>query len=243
MPRTWKHLLIAFGLALGSTSATAQLVSGGACGNLKNAYGPFDFRNQKAKLDVVEAFHFTPSVETLKKGKSGRLGSDIDYTLRASPNHHRALMAMMKLAERDKTHRPVGANFTVECYMMRAEAFRPDDSMVKTIYGLYLMSTNRREDALGKLDAARKLEDADANVHYNLGLAYFDLGEHDKAMESARRAYAAGFPMPGLRDKLKRAGKWLETGRTAKADGVVPTSLSRDGEPADVKDDAANAEQ
>jgi tetratricopeptide (TPR) repeat protein len=48
----------------------------------------------------------------------------------------------------------------------------------------------------------------DLNVHYNLGLAYFELKDYDQALEHAKRAYALGHPLPGLRDKLKRAGKW-----------------------------------
>jgi tetratricopeptide (TPR) repeat protein len=221
VPGSWRHSLIALTLVAASSCALAQDVGGGACGNLRNGYGPFDFRTQKRQLGVVEAYHFTPEVETLKEGKSGRIGGDIDYTLRAFPNHHRALMAMMKLGARDKTNRPLGANFTVECYMLRAETFRPEDGMVKTIYGLYLMRNGRTRDAMAKLDAASKLNEVDSNVLYNLGLAYFDLGDYDKALDNARRAYAAGFPLPGLRDKLKRVGKWREQG--ALATGTSPS--------------------
>ena len=34
--------------------------------------------------------------------------------------------------------------------------------------------------------------------------------QYDKALASAHRAYGAGFPLPGLKNKLKRAGKWRE---------------------------------
>src|SRR4051812_47506028 len=61
------------------------------CGSLANPYGPFDYRTSKDKLDIVEGAHFTPDVETLRSGSTGSLGADIDYTLRTSPNHHRAL--------------------------------------------------------------------------------------------------------------------------------------------------------
>ena len=94
--------------------------------------------------------------------------------------------------------------------MIRAETFRPDDAMVKVIYGLFLMQAGRAKDAIAKLEAARDLDTQNANVHYNLGLAYADLKQYDKALESAHRAYGAGFPLPGLKNKLKRAGKWRE---------------------------------
>ena len=41
-----------------------------ACGSLTNAYGPFDYRTRKAELKIVEDFHFTPDVETLRHGAS-----------------------------------------------------------------------------------------------------------------------------------------------------------------------------
>jgi hypothetical protein len=48
-----------------------------------------------------------------------------------------------------------------------------------------------------------------------------DFGEPDRALEHAHRAYALGYPLPGLRNRLKRAGAWREpepTQETAKAD-------------------------
>lgn len=178
------------------------------CGALQNAYGPYDYRTDKSKLTIVEKHHFGPSQEGLTKRVG--LGSNIDYTLRAFPNHHRALMSMMKLGAREKRTKPSGAEYSVECYMVRAEAFRPDDAMVKVIYGLYLMQAGRPQDAIAKLEAAGGLDRQNANVDYNLGLAYFDLRQYDKALASAHKAYAAGFPLSGLRDKLKRAGQWRE---------------------------------
>lgn len=178
------------------------------CGSLQNAYGPYDYRSDKSKLTIVEKHHFGSAQESLTKPVG--LGGNIDYTLRAFPNHHRALMSMMKLGAREKRSKVAGADYTVECYMVRAETFRPDDEMVKVIYGLYLMQAGRPQDAIAKLEAAASLSHQNANVDYNLGLAYFDLKQYDKALASAHRAYVAGFPLPGLRDKLKRAGKWRE---------------------------------
>jgi len=178
------------------------------CGTLQNAYGPFDYRTDKGRLGIVEKFHFGPGQETLSN-KVG-LGGNIDYTLRAFPNHHRALMSMMKLGFRERTSKPKGADYTIKCYMVRAEAFRPDDAMVKVIHGLYLIQSGAAQEAVAKFEQARELDSNNANVHYNLGLAYFDLKKYELALESAHVAYAQGFPLMGLRDKLKRAGKWRD---------------------------------
>lgn len=183
----------------------------GVCGSLQNGYGPYDYRTDKDKLQVVERYHFTSEVEALLKGKStGAIGGDIAYTLRAFPNHHRALMAMTKLAQKERTATPRGAGYSMDCWFDRAERFQANDPMVKVIHGLYLIQTGRSGAALTKLEAARELDGKDANIHYNLGLAYFDVGQFEKSLQSAHLAYGAGFPLPGLREKLKRAGKWRE---------------------------------
>lgn len=189
------------------------------CGGLENGYGPFDYRSAKHKLGVVERHHFTRQVESLKRGSTSAYpGSDLDYTLRAFPNHHRALMAMMGLVAKEKSHRPRGANFEAECYFIRAERFRPDDGMVKMIYGLFLLRDGKDEAAVRKLEQARDSQENNANFHYNLGLAYFELKDYDKALASAHQAYAMNFPLPGLRDKLVRVGRWREPASKPKAE-------------------------
>ena len=43
-----------------------------------------------------------------------------------------------------------------------------------------------------------------------MGLLYTDLKRYDDALRHAHRAYALGFPLPGLQRKLARAGKWRD---------------------------------
>ena len=182
------------------------------CGPLQNHFGPFDYRSASPQdRALVEGAHFTPQVESLKGGKNTiTAGGDINYTLMVFPNHHRALMATIKLSEKEKTDKPRGMRYTVACWFDRAERFRFDDAMVKTLHGIYLSRTGKSQAAVDKLEEAKALASDNANITYNLGLAYFDLKQYDKALASAHSAYALGFPLPGLRDKLKRAGKWSE---------------------------------
>lgn len=207
---------MAVGLAILSTTVAAQALPPG-CGDLGNHYGPFDFRVDKEKLGVVEHYHFTPAVESLKSGVTGQIGDDLDYTLRAFPNHHRALMAMIRLGQRDGVAKPRGARYTVACYVARAEAFKPDDGMVKMLAGVFLLQNGHDAEAAEKLEAAAKLEGGNANLHYNLGLAYFRLKKFDSALEHAHKAYALGFQLPGLRSMLERAGQWREPSSSANA--------------------------
>ena len=77
--------------------ATASLAQAGNCGPLANAFGPFDYRTEKGNsLYLVESAHFTPAVEAVIAGNTTYIGGDLDYTLRAFPNHHRALMSMIR---------------------------------------------------------------------------------------------------------------------------------------------------
>jgi tetratricopeptide (TPR) repeat protein len=174
-------------------------------------FGPFDYRKASDgdKL-IVERKHFTRQVERLIRGESAWLGGDIAYTLRVFPNHARALAAMAKLARKEGTRTPREANWPVECWFLRAVTFAPDDALVRVVYGIELLADGSREEALQQLELARALSGEDANVHYNLGLAYFDVGNFERSLEHAHHAYRLGFPLPGLRDKLARTGKWRD---------------------------------
>lgn len=202
-------ILCMFALLLTPVLVAAQGAT--ICGPIANPYGPYDYRTQKEWLEIVERAHFTPEIESLGSGRRRlKIGGDIDYTLRASPNHHRALMAMMNLAQAEGKDPPSRVRYSVACWFDRAERFAPDDAMVKVLHGMFLMRSGKKPEAVEKLEQAAALDQSNANIQYNLGLAYFDAGDYASALESAKRAYAAGFPLPGLMNKLKRAGKWRE---------------------------------
>ena len=65
-------------------------------------------------------------------------GGDIAFLVQHSPNHHRGLTALVRLALRNKTPKPVGVKIPVECYLLRALELAPDDAEVQKIYGTYL---------------------------------------------------------------------------------------------------------
>ena len=99
------HLVI-LGLGFLIFSQSRADVNDYICGSLQNGYGPYDYRSDKDKLRIVEQYHLTPEVVNLVAGSTGEIGDDLDYTLRAFPNHHVALMAMVKLGEKQKTAKP-----------------------------------------------------------------------------------------------------------------------------------------
>lgn len=186
----------------------------GICGSLDNAFGPYDYRTARREdVRMAERFHFTPKVEALREGQSGQIGGDLDYVLRAFPNHPRVLYAMVRYGEQLRSSHVPGANYPVECYFDRAVRFVPDDPQVRALYANYLIRNRRFEEARRQLVAAEETSPSDPQVLYNLGLSYMDLNDHDRALAYAHKAYAAGITFPGLRDRLKKAKQWREPGR------------------------------
>ena len=178
---------LTLGVALMVSASTRAQIS--TCGDIANAYGPYDYRTDRDKLQIVETFHFTPEVEALIRGRSGYLGGDLDYTLRAFPNHHRALIAVMNYGRKMKTTQPEGLPRQVECYFERAIRFRADDEVARMLYAKFLAGVNRIPEATRELEIVSAAAAAAGNgfTQYNVGLLYFELGQFDRALKQARR--------------------------------------------------------
>lgn len=207
------RMLLAVVVLLLSCAGPAGAFEGGEveCGGLDNAVGPYDYRTEKTHwLQNVESNHFNANVRGLVKGQSATIGGDLDYLLRAYPNHPGGLDAMARYGRKLKSERPGGARYKVLCYFDRAIRLAPDDPKVRVIYAQHLWLTGQKKEGLEQIEKAVELGADDANTFYNAGLMNFDLGQRDKASEYAKRAYDLGFPLPGLKDKLQDAGLWQE---------------------------------
>ena len=205
---------------LNASAQTAAL----ACGSLQNHYGPYDFRTDKQKLPIVDSAHFTPAVEALVRGSTTAAGpgADLNYTLTAFPNHHRALMSVMNYGEKVKPSRPKDLPMSVECYFERALRFRPDDTVARMIYATFLTKNKRDAEAGKQLETASTVAGDNAFTSYNIGLIYFDMKDYDHALAQAHKAYGLGFGAPHLRDQLKSVGKWKEPEEKSTESGEKP---------------------
>ncbi|MBV8502239.1 MAG: ABC transporter permease [Paucibacter sp.] len=208
-------LLCAAGLVgVCAPSRGAEVDHTNPCGQVYvvGQYGPYDYRVDKKFLPIVLGAHFTREVEALERGATGATpGGDIDYTLRAIPNNPRALIAMMRLGEREHLPQPRGARFTVECYFERALRFRPDDHLVRMLFSSFLIKNGRTNEAIPQLKYVESEADPeDPFTQNNLGLLYLDAGEFDAALRQARKAQALGLTPTELRSKLIQAGKWVD---------------------------------
>ncbi|MGL4407110.1 MAG: tetratricopeptide repeat protein [Zoogloea sp.] len=226
MPRVSLRRTLAFlALSLGALAGPA-LAGEYDCGPLTNHFGPFDYRTTPTERRLlVENAHFTPQVEQLRKGQSTDvIGLDINYTLSVFPNHPRALLSVMNLGLREKVAKPKGSGYTVDCWFDRAVRFRPDDATVRMLYGIHLMRSNRIKEGLEQLQLAEAGGGDDANLFYNMGLAYFSVNDYARALKYAHKAYALGFQLPGLRTKLQGVGKWSDAPPPAPAAPDVPAA-------------------
>lgn len=208
------------------------------CGDLANAYGPYDYRTDRGeKLRLVESAHFSPIIEALIRGKipGSQPGPEIDYVLRAYPNHHRALVATMRLGDRFKTPMPPGMRYSTECWLLRATRFRPDDTVSRTLLAKYLAGTKRVPEAVAQLKVAETHAGDNPFTHYNIGLLYVETGEFDRALVQAHKAMALGFPRTELKDQLIAARKWQEPAASptpSEPVGASPAGASPPAEPA-----------
>lgn len=189
----------------------------------------------QTRIKLVENVHFTPKVEQLIRGHTEEdpLG-DISYTLTRFPNHTRALWALSRywrMTGTEKSWRNYGDPIkrsslimaevrgwppTAECAFDRAIRFKPNDSAVRMVFGMHLHVTGKQTEALEQYKEAERLGLNSTEFRYNRGLLHFDMGNFDAARKDAQAAYAKGYPLPGLKDKLKGVGQWEEADATPK---------------------------
>jgi tetratricopeptide (TPR) repeat protein len=172
-------------------------------------------------LRTVEKNHLVLSQQRMRERDYFRAFNEFAFVLRVFPNHPQALVGFMELC---KAWRSPKCN--VDEYLAKALAVNPDAAGTHTVQGIYFARTGRYPAAIESYKRALALEPDSSNAHYNLALAYFDTKQYALANEHAQTAYALGFPLPSLRDKLKRAGYWKP------AEASRPDPASARAEPA-----------
>ena len=149
-----------------------------------------------------------PAMQRMREGDySHPVIADLNWTLRRYPNHIIALRALIDYV--------IGGGHFYEflapqCYFVRARQFAPDHVDVFMLEGLFYWKTGDLRRAVKLYERATAMDSTSAEAHYHLGLLYFSLAEYDASRSHANAAYAAGYPLPGLRKKLEAAGHWKD---------------------------------
>lgn len=187
-----------------------------ACGNfdyrhIRMAAGPADYRvASEALILLVENAHFTPEVEMLTRGKSSTIGADLAYTLRVFPTYPRALKAAAAYERKRGPAAVKEMGFSTQCWFERAVAYRSNDPIVRVVVASELIKRGQKDEAREHVKVAEDFAKDNGAISYNLGLLYFELGDYERSMSFAKQAYDLGLNLPGLRQKLTKAGKWKE---------------------------------
>jgi tetratricopeptide (TPR) repeat protein len=167
----------------------------------------------------LDSHHTNPASQAMSAGEYFKVKADLNFTLQHSPNHHRALQLLVDFDRR--TGGDLGGAAPTECYFYWAQLFAPDDPVVWLAGGYYYQTKHDNEMAKRWYSRALKLDPDYPDAHYNLGLLYVELKDYPSALEHAHAAYAVGYPLPGLRNKLKGTGQWRDA-EPAEGNGAVP---------------------
>ena len=137
--------------------------------------------------------------------------NELVWTLARFPNHHKALLVLIKYTAKKgfPFYPEVEAHVaSAECYIRQAMRLMPHDTTLWQLLAYNYQLRKQYNDAIAAYKDALAKEPKNIEIAYNMGLIYIELKRYDKAMEYAQIAYKHGFPLPGLRNSLKRVGAW-----------------------------------
>jgi tetratricopeptide (TPR) repeat protein len=163
----------------------------------------------------VERAHFPPDSENLIAPVGGVGNSflgDFDYTLRAWPNHHKALLSLARfnIEVMNKLRKPEKIYTPIECYFQRAFNFSKKDGVPHAIFGYYLSKIGKLEEANTQYKTALEINPDNSKIEYSYSLLLIELKHYEAALEYAKKAYSHGKPPNGLKNKLIKLGIWKD---------------------------------
>lgn len=218
---------------LKTLAAAAALLC--ACAGLARAQGNegYDYFRKyntppKDLLYNVEKYHLYEGITKLGRHEYKYAQADFGFMLNYFPNHPRALLLMMDTLFQSK--RPA----LFDQYITRAIDMFPDTPSSYVVLGIYKHRLGRYQEAIAPYEHALELKPDYSDAHYNLALTYIELNQLEKANQHAQRAYALGYPLPGLRARLQQMKAW-------NPDAAPPTARKSDKGGAKAADAAASA--
>jgi len=179
-------------------------------------FGPFDYTlrggDNVKNLEIVESHHYTAAVDNAVGGAdSGSYEGDLNYTLRAWPNHHRALLSVIKYQINfENKLAQTKLKTSPECYLQRAINYSPNDIVPYSLYGYYLRKVGHIEDSVKFYEKAMALDPENEKVAYSYSLVLMELKRYDEAVKFAKVAYHHGKAPKNLKEKLIKLGVWKD---------------------------------
>jgi tetratricopeptide (TPR) repeat protein len=160
-------------------------------------------------LQVVEQYHLGPAQRRMRERFWSAAFGDLQFILNQFPNHPQALLLMAQVCDQwPVTDRERGARCDLEPKFVRAIEVNPEASGTFNALGTYEHRVKRFDKAVKSYKRAVELDPSSISANYNLALSYLELKQYDEANTYAQKAYELGAVLPGLRDRLQRAGQW-----------------------------------
>lgn len=188
--------------------------------NCGNKVRGTDYRRKDAATNTlrrqVEGAHFTIGVQRGEYGNAGSLEGDLDYVLNKFPNHPQALLVTARNQMKPDynprhTYRKDRSWPKKECYFKSALLRAPDDALTHLVIAIFYHEYGNLQVAARHYESSIKLFPGNAETHYNYGLLLIDDDRADEALKHAKQAYAMGYPLEGLKNRLKRQKVWKES--------------------------------
>ena len=174
--------------------------AGGVTGGLKN----------ETRITIVTKYHLNSNIVRLTKGQTGtHISGDLDYTLRALPNHPVALDTISRFEIRQASSPDFKAKqkampYSAECYFQRAlKIFGYNQPQTYMLWGLHKYREKKYQEAIEYFNKAESLGFNSADLAYYFGLTYLKLGDINKAQKYSDIAYSMGYQLPGLKKMLE----------------------------------------
>lgn len=193
---------------------------------------------KQGHVKLVENTHLAPEMNSLETGHTGSGISgfllDLDYTLQRIPNNPKALDMASRFQIRHGGQIPQMRKWagrwtrSAECYFDRALRLTPNQPVVLMLYGMHLHRSGKFTEALTQYKLSEFYGVDSIELNYNMGLLYFDMKDYDLSADYAKKAYDAGYPLPGLRDKLKSLDMWQDDINTNQTTERIDNKVTND---------------
>jgi tetratricopeptide (TPR) repeat protein len=197
---SWLDRILLAAVASSLLLATSSMAQQGN----RDYYRANETRDDAQTLRTAEQYHMEPGIVRMNSRDYPGAYGDFAFILGFFPNHPRALAMISELCDL-KWKSP---RCEVDEWFQKAIDRNPKAAQTYLVLGLHLHRLNRLQEAVGSYQKALSLNPSSANAHYNLGLAYYDLKQFELSNQQAQLSYALGVRLPGLRDKLTKAGQW-----------------------------------
>jgi tetratricopeptide (TPR) repeat protein len=188
---------------------------------LPNKYGPFDYRAlAPADRDLVERSALQLRIRSVPAGERlecparqpGTTGRGIQLHTLGFSEPVAGIWQQWRISAIRLQDRKAARSEPARPLLLSDERSGLSRTMsdVRALYGYYYARRGKVAEARQQLEKAEALDSSKANVWLYVAFAYLEIKDYEKSLTAAKRAYAAGYSLPGLRRRLERAGAWRD---------------------------------